>query len=68
MSRAEWRQAWLDISRKEFLAALENSENRLLNAWLATHASVVEAWPTDQKTMETVLENKTLADKLCPSN
>ena len=47
---------------------LPNSENRLLNAWLATHASVVEAWPTDQKTMETVLENKKLADKLCPSN
>ncbi len=68
MSRAEWRQAWLDLSKKEFLAALKNSENRLLTAWLATHLDVVKTWPTDRKTVDAVLDNPNLADRYCPSN
>jgi hypothetical protein len=31
------RQKWLDIARLEFLAALTQPNNRLLEAWIAAH-------------------------------
>src|ERR1043166_5566230 len=37
LNSAAARQKWLDIAKAEFLAAIDNPTNRLLEAWVAAH-------------------------------
>ncbi len=41
LATAQERQAWLDLAAREFRAALEKPENRLLNAWIKAHQTAL---------------------------
>ena len=61
------REAWLGVSKREFLEALRSNENRLLTAWMSTHVDMIKEWPTDQTIVGRILSSQALADKYCPS-
>jgi len=51
------REAWLEVVRKEILSALNQPENRLLDAYMAAHP----------KTLHSLLGKKVIKDGDCPT-